>query len=187
MNSFDFLYASPSEPMEILEPLFAQEQSCTVVPMPSGRNLLVTIKDEEVSVSDEEYWDDYVFIARLWKGAFGSKNAVSFHIDTHGKSRKFSRRHPDLYAARLMSRSIDFFENGTHLGKPLDRIWAQWAPKGHLSDNYVQFTANLAKGMSTEVAAINTWTGIQAAKLGFTAVRGVFMLEGLLHTYFDRA
>jgi hypothetical protein len=49
-------------------------------------------------------------------------------------------------------------------------VLGQWSNTPGLTSNYDAMLSNLKAGMSPEAAAMNTWTGRQAARYGFTNV-----------------
>lgn len=69
---------------------------------------------------------------------------------------------PGLYASELFRLAVSYFES--HF--PVQQINALWIEGS--SDNYAQYQYGLNLGMSFEQAAVRTWTGKLAAKLGFT-------------------
>jgi hypothetical protein len=65
-------------------------------------------------------------------------------------------------------------------------VQGQWSNTPGLSDNFDAFTANLKAGMQPEQAALNTWTGKQAAKYGFTEVNVDKQLDGSYRVDFTK-
>ena len=54
------------------------------------------------------------------------------------------------------------------LGSKVQQIEGYWMPGGDMADNFISFNNALAKGLSPEQAAMQTWTGKMAASKGFT-------------------
>lgn len=139
------------------------------ITMFSGRELRVSFDTAEDSYSFND--GPYYFVAQ--HNTNDGVQTVRFLIDTRDRD-GFNRPHPDLFAGRLMTRSIAFVEERLTEGQPLKRLAACWLTgnPGEMlpSDNYIQFEEGLKAGLSPEEAAFSTWTGRQALKHGFTEI-----------------
>lgn len=142
------------------------------VTMFSGRELRVSFD----TVEDYYSFDDGPYRFETKHSTDEGVQTVKFIIDTRDRD-GINRPHPDLFAGRLMTRSIAFVEERLTNGQPLKRLSAAWlegeSNKSLPSDNYIQFEQGLAAGLSPETAAFSTWTGRQALKHGFTEISSI--------------
>lgn len=174
-----------AEVMAAIEKVFATPGFNGVIRTGSGRELIAVNSGDFVEIRDSSN-PHYHFRAELTH--IGDKDAVYFSIDSQDRNGQ-NAQHPDIYAARLMRRSVRHFEETVRGGVPIPRIAATWYTEPGASDNYTQLQANLAKyGPSqTERALRETWTGEQAKELGFTEIKGPYPLEDdFVEVYFDR-
>jgi hypothetical protein len=65
-------------------------------------------------------------------------------------------------------------------------VQGQWSNTPGLSDNFDAFTANLKAGMTPKEAALNTWTGKQAARYGFTTAEVNTLSDGSYSVNFTK-
>lgn len=181
----DFHELRPDHPMIQLERIFVPGFE-GLVTMPSGRVLEAYTTEDEVLITDMAN-PRYHFGAGLL--TVGGKEAISFNIDTRDKLGE-NQRHPDLYAALLMSRTLVYFEQTIRQGILIPRLVAQWAMQPPpISDNFIEYERNLRTfGGNRQLAAQRTWTGQQATRLGFTIVTNIWQDKDapFLGVYFDR-
>jgi hypothetical protein len=98
----------------------------------------------------------FVFEAVLRRGGL----SMEVYLASHKRQTRSARRGSELYTemmAHFGVEKIDYVE-GTWLG-------------GFNSD---QFYEGLARGMSLEQAALNTWSGRQAQRFGFNTIESIF-------------
>lgn len=97
-----------------------------------------------------------------------------------------SLKHPDIYPSRLLEQTFKYF---TEQGQKIERIKGLWGSGKDLSsgeqvmdpsDNYIQYMAYLSKFEPEEIteeikreAALQTWTGKQAQKYGYSEVASI--------------
>lgn len=75
--------------------------------------------------------------------------------------------HPDMYAGIFVGLAVQHFEeNGYEVKSWID----EWYP---YSVNYKRYTSGLRKGFDEVEAASQTWSGNQAARLGFRPEREI--------------
>lgn len=74
------------------------------------------------------------------------------------------------------------------LGSQVKHIEGYWMPGGDMSDNFDSFNSALARRLTPEQAAMQTWTGKMAAEKGFTVVTSVGVVgnEGVIHVVFSK-
>lgn len=70
-------------------------------------------------------------------------------------------------------------------GVQVNKIRGAWLSNTD-SVNTAQYSANLAKGMSPNDAALNTWTGKLAQKYGFTKVESIENKGGGTYVIFGK-
>lgn len=70
-------------------------------------------------------------------------------------------------------------------GITVNKIRGAWL-SGTDSVNAAEYSANLAKGMDANAAALNTWTGKMAQKYGYTKVESIENLGGTTYVIFGK-
>lgn len=142
------------------------------ITMFSGRELKVDFDTAEMCFS----FEDGPYYFHTWYKEDKGIPTIKFAADTRDRN-GINRPHPDLFAGRLMTRSIAFSEERLTGGQPLRQLSACWLngtlDESSPSDNYIQFEQGLEAGLSTEAAAFSTWTGRQALKHGFTQINSI--------------
>ena len=133
--------------------------------MPSGKTLDIEVDQEAIHIRDGFFG----FHAQLTYSPEGEA-VVSYGIQTIDRQIIRNLRHPDLYAGRLVTRSLAYFEQGVLNGEPIPYWLAAWGmdPDSPAVDNYLQWKEGVDSGLSPKAAARRTWTGKQAIKHGFT-------------------
>ncbi len=181
-HSPEFPYASPDVPMSILEHVFVPGFNDEIT-MPSGKTLDIEVDQQAIRIRDGFFG----FHAQLAYNSEGDA-FVSYGIQTIERLIIHNLRHPDLYAGRLITRSLSYFEQGVLDGESIPYWLAAWDmdPRSPAVDNYQQWKEGVDSGLSPKAAARRTWTGEQAIKHGFTNMSHPKEHEGYLIVGFGR-
>lgn len=134
----------------------------------SGGELAVFVTPECVDIADaEDAARDYTqphFVAEMLADRPG---VMEFSVRT---ALMFGGAHPDLYAGRLLARTMTHFEET----QPIQAVHARWLAD---SVNYEQYTDALEQlrgnsdlAMMRRLAARRTWTAGTLNRLGFRAM-----------------
>ena len=124
----------------------------------SGRKLVISTDETFLQISDFKK-PDIRFYAQWWPG-----NVVNYDIKTIQQD---GTHHPEIFAGKMLEFSIEYFEEH---GFPVDSIQARWSSKPGKRRNYSEFQEAKKYGLSNEEAALVTWTGIHAFRLGYRNV-----------------
>lgn len=109
---------------------------------------------------------------------FPNKHYVEFSIRTKLPD---DSRYPGIYASELWRLAIAYFNKK----KRVDGIYTEWENRGD-NDNYKQYKQYLSQGLQPTDAAKYTWTGNQAAALGFHTVRQVLDDRDMVSFIFEK-
>lgn len=129
----------------------------------SGRRLNYRLSPAEIIIEDREA--DFFLKAKFDVEA----RTLSFDLLTKKKGFVRTKRHPDMFAAEFVAFAHQYFTR-THKGRPPLHYRTFWLPG---TDNYRQWLEARRSGLEGEEAARQTWTGRQAARLGFNIVSEV--------------
>lgn len=119
-------------------------------------------------LKDKSGWDNYE-IVDVENDAFhinGVERGGSLHFVVKTRLPDGTRS-KNLRAAEELGRMVEFFEKE---GKPIERICGEWSDMdSSLGDNLNEMNRLLLANpnLSIEDAALGTWTGKQAQKLGY--------------------
>lgn len=139
----------------------------------SGRKMEATITRERIDINDmnQPAFDFHAFII------YGSIDTIGISVESRGWNDKPQERHPDIYAAMLVRRSLSFFKEQGFTVTRFRAYWRKSIPeRGIESDNFDQYQAYvdaLGREPTEEEkheAARQTWAGKLAHDLGFTKV-----------------
>jgi hypothetical protein len=135
-------------PERVFQRPFLQSEEVTGL---SGNILLGTVSSSEVRL----HADYYNFVAHRF-----TRDEQTLCI--RAKTRSGIYRHPDLYAAKLVARSLNFFDQE---GPTITTIRGAW---GAGSDNYQMYRELNPQSQEQELAAAGSvWEGGLAQRLGF--------------------
>jgi len=138
----------------------------------SGRDLITNVKQDFISIVDSKD-ETLQFEAKV------RNETLIVTVKTRGYQGDSEKRHPDLFAAQLVKKSLQFFELQGHSIHKWKDIWSK---SGDLNDNYDQFATYLRTHSSngrelTQAelveAAKQTWTGQLANLLEFSKVESI--------------
>ncbi|HEX8762828.1 MAG TPA: hypothetical protein VF733_03665 [Candidatus Saccharimonadales bacterium] len=175
-QQFNFRYPSPDMAMALLEHAFTiapwQDDNDTDVLMFSGRTLEVRIDatpDEQHCFVQDGPFEVGATIIQQEDGT----RAFQPRVDTMDRE-GFNRRHPDMFAGRLLTRSVTLLEQAFFGGQPLQRMLCAWATGQDKalppSDNYIEYKKGQAAGLSEEEAVFGAWSGRWARAHGFDTI-----------------
>ncbi len=113
-----------------------------------------------------EYKDEVTFAVRVLEHSY----TFNAEINAQGLlSVSAYLAYPQFNLRSHLSGSELYRQMMDHFGARVKAIQGHWA----YGDNQAQFFAALAKGLTPEQAALNTWSGRQAAHYGFSKVESV--------------
>lgn len=165
---------------------------------PSGNKLQCWATEQEIGILDVTDPRDYGVQRRHFEATlltrYGKPSLMLGICNRNTLSNNPDVRHPDLFPARLLDRTVQYFERDVLQEVPLRYLEGHWPTDNpFLADNTGQYLAYKAalgvERLTPEqraVAARTTWTGKQAIRLGFNEVTAYERRRTYIDAYFKR-
>lgn len=93
---------------------------------------------------------------------------LSFDVFTKGYNGDPEARHPDLFAKDFIQQALTIFRQRGFEVRGLHSNWLNFSQ--HASEDIARYDAHVKAGWSQHDAALQTWCGQLAQRLGFTRV-----------------
>ena len=173
--------------MATLEQIFVPGFNQSVT-MPSRKRLQCSVEPDYIAIYGTKK-EGHMF--QIFRDGVGAPTDLlpGVWFWAHNKGNVSGQRPPDIFAAKLLERSVRFFET---YGPPVQRLQASWNTSPGVSDNFAQYQKYLEQfGPNPTVeqeyeAARQTWTGQCATAMGFTALSGHYSASSFIQVDFER-
>lgn len=154
----------------------------------SGKEMNCDVTTTKIDISSDILLSSLEDSFVRFKAELSEDNLL--HLTINSKGMRNGNRHPDIYAKKLLMRTLRYFES---LGRTIDGIQALWTGLQYQRDNFDQYYAYLSRFQNQQIteemkieAAKSTWTGRVTTSLGFTEIRVNDRNSGEISTTFRR-
>lgn len=155
--------------------IFANSRFVNIISGQSGNPLSINISPGTISIADILPNSPCHFIASVINGV------LEFDVKTKGFKGISTSKHPDLYALKLIEKSLVFFQNNNTKIHTIHNEWEYNPEEDKTSDFYFQFIGGVQDNPTQEEmieVAKKTIPGIFFCELGYKKVDEVLWNKG---------